>query len=50
MTNCNISGNLLNQAKDKIKAKTIKSMTDSNILIVDEQYKVQVEGNVFIYK
>ena len=32
--------------KDKIKAKTIKSMTDSNILIVDEQYKVQVEGNV----
>ena len=32
--------------KDKIKAKTIKSMTDSNILILDEQYKVQVEGNV----
>ena len=44
---CNISGNFVEPGKkDKIKAKTIKSMTDSNILIVDEQYKVQVEGNV----
>lgn len=44
---CNISGNFVEPGKkDKIKDKTIKSMTDSNILIVDEQYKVQVEGNV----
>ena len=44
---CKISGNFVEPGKkDKIKAKTIKSMTDSNILIVDEQYKVQVEGNV----
>lgn len=44
---CKISGNFVAPGKkDKIKAKTIKSMTDSNILIVDEQYKVQVEGNV----
>ena len=44
---CKISGNFVEPGKkDKIKAKTIKSVTDSNILIVDEQYKVQVEGNV----
>ena len=44
---CKISGNFVEPGKkDKIKAKSIKSMTDSNILIVDEQYKVQVEGNV----
>lgn len=44
---CKISGNFVEPGKkDKIKAKTIKSMTDSNILIVNEQYKVQVEGNV----
>ena len=44
---CKISGIFVEPGKkDKIKAKTIKSMTDSNILIVDEQYKVQVEGNV----
>lgn len=45
--NCKISGDFVEPGKkDKIKAKTIKNMTDKNILIVDEQYKVQIDGHV----
>ncbi len=44
---CDIEGEFIKSDNNKtVKAETIQELSDNNILIVDEEYKVQIEGKV----
>jgi hypothetical protein len=46
-TDCKIKGTFVSpDKKETKKAKEIKAMSDARILIVNEQYKVQIDGTV----
>lgn len=44
---CDIEGEFIKVDNNKtVKAETVQELSDSNILIADEQYKVQIDGKV----
>lgn len=46
-SDCTIKGTFVSpDEKETIKGKEIRTMTDANILIVSEEYKVQIDGTV----
>lgn len=46
-SDCKIKGDFVSaDGKETIKGKEISKMTEADILIVDEAYKVQIEGNI----
>ena len=46
-SDCTIKGDFVSaDGKETMKGKKIRNMTEADILIVDEEYKVQIEGKV----